>query len=88
MSNSNSEMIFSAILSMLRPSRAWLESAGGGIDTSTRLLEAGLIDSKDLLDIILEVEKRYGVQFNPEQIDFEAGITLGSLVNAFAPVGP
>ena len=32
------------------------------------MLSVGLVDSKDLLDIILEVEARCGVVFNPERI--------------------
>jgi hypothetical protein len=53
-------------------------------DASTQLLEVGLIDSKDLLDIILEVEERCAVEFDAEHIDFELGLTLGSLISAFA----
>lgn len=53
-----------------------------------RLLEVSLIDSTLLLDTILEVETRCGVQFNPERIDFETGVTLEALINAFEPVRP
>jgi acyl carrier protein len=55
----------------------------GGIDGSTRLLEIGLIDSTRLVDVILEVEIRCGVEFNPEHITMEADLTLGSLISAF-----
>lgn len=83
--DSNSDIIRSTILTLLAPAQGRIEIKEGGIDASTRLLEAGLIDSKNLLDIILEVEKRCDVRFNPEHIDFERGITLGSLVTAFDP---
>jgi len=53
-------------------------------DPSMKLLEIG--DSKELLDMILEVEKRCGVEFNPELLDTETGVTLGSLIQAFERV--
>jgi acyl carrier protein len=79
MSNSisKSEIIRSTILAILTPR---LEFSDGGIDALTQLLE---VDSNDLLDIILEVEERCGVEFNPEHINFVTGITLGSLISAF-----
>jgi acyl carrier protein len=78
-----SELIRSTVLALIPAGRARLPD--GAIDASTRLLEVGLIDSTRLLDIILEVETRCGVQFNPEHIDFETGVTLGGLINAFDP---
>ena len=83
-SNSNSDLVRSTILAMLRPKLSPGQLGNGGIDASTPLLELGLIDSKDLLDIILEVEERCTVEFKPERIDFETGLTLGSLIDAFA----
>jgi acyl carrier protein len=82
-SSSKSEIIRSTILELLTPrlSRSGFRS---GVDVSTHLLEVGLIDSKDLLDLILEVEERCAVKFDPEQINFETGLTLGSLISAFA----
>lgn len=85
MSNSSNknEIIRSIILELLRPrlSRSGFRS---GVDASTQLLEVGLIDSKDLLDIILEVEERCAVKFDPEHMNFESGLTLGNLISAFA----
>ena len=74
------------ILSLLGalPSRFDFEESGGS--ASTKLLEEGLIDSKNLLDIILEVETRCSVTFNPERINLEQGLTLVSLITAFDPV--
>jgi acyl carrier protein len=82
-SNSKSEIIRTTILELLSP-RLSLSGLKNSIDASTQLLEIGLIDSKDLLDIILEVEERCAVEFDPEHIDFEAGLTFGSLITAFA----
>ena len=56
------------------------------IDGTTELLSVGLIDSKALLDIILEVEQRCHVQFDPERINFEETLTLNRLVTSFVPV--
>ena len=55
----------------------------GRIDASIQLFDLVLIDSKDSLDIILDVEEPCGVTFNPEHIDFKTGITLESLISAF-----
>jgi acyl carrier protein len=82
-STSKNEIIFSTILEMLAPRLSRLPRRGGGVDASTQLLEMGLIDSKDLLDIILEVEQRCAVEFDPTRIDFEGNLTFGNLVSAF-----
>jgi acyl carrier protein len=82
-SSSKTEIVRSTILATLAPRLSRPGFVDGDIDASTPLYELGLIDSKDLLDIILEVEERCGVAFNPEHIDFETGITLGSLIRAF-----
>jgi acyl carrier protein len=81
-SNSKSEIIFSTILEMLTPRLARLNLTGG-IDTSTQLAEVGLTDSTDLLNIILEVEHRCAVEFDPMRIDLEGTLTFGNLVSAF-----
>jgi acyl carrier protein len=83
---SNHDIIRSTVLAMLPAGRA-RSALGDSIDASTRLLEVGLIDSTRLLDIILEVETRCGVEFNPSSIDFETGVTLGGLISAFDPAG-
>jgi acyl carrier protein len=83
-SSSKSEIIRSTILELLTPRLSRSRFRRNGVDASTQLLEVGLIDSKDLLDIILEVEERCAVEFDAERIDFESGLTLGSLISAFA----
>jgi acyl carrier protein len=49
---------------------------------------AGLLiaDSADLLDLIISVEEKAAVEFNPDGLDIEQGLTLAQLVNAF--IGP
>jgi hypothetical protein len=54
------------------------------ITGGTKLLELDIVDSQGLLDIILEIEARCGRQFDPEGIDFEGGITLDALTQAFS----
>ena len=90
MSNSTGQrdLIRRAIVAMLPSGRSRSPLSDGVIDGSTRLLEVGLIDSPRLLDIILDVESRCGVAFNPERIDPDASITLDSLISAFDPVSP
>jgi acyl carrier protein len=80
--NSKSEIILRTILEMLTPRLAPPEF-DNGIDASTQLSEVGLIDSTQLLDIILEVEQRCAVEFDPTRVDFQGTPTLGSLVSAF-----
>jgi acyl carrier protein len=54
------------------------------ITGGTKLLELDIVDSQGLLDVVLEIESRCGRQFDPEGVDFEGGITLDSLTQAFA----
>ena len=81
----SSDNIRSTILELLPQGRGQSLLKDGSLDPSIKLLEVGLIDSTRLLDIILEVEARCGVEFNPSSIDFETGITLGGLIGAFNP---
>lgn len=82
--DSKSEIVFSTILEMLSP-RLTRHNVKGGVDASTELAEVGLTDSTDLLDIILEVERRCAVEFDPMRVDFEKTLTFGNLVSAFSP---
>jgi acyl carrier protein len=43
-------------------------------------------DSADLLDVIVFVEEEAGVEFNPDGLDIEQGLTLAQLVSAFSDV--
>jgi acyl carrier protein len=82
-SDSKSEFICGTILSMLGP-RVARSQFRGDISASTQLLQLGLVDSTDLLDIILEVEQRCAVAFDPARVDFEENLTVATLVAAFA----
>ena len=53
----------------------------------TKLLEIGLIDSEDLVEVILEVEERCGCEFNPVEIDLEGGLTLDKFTSSFVVRG-
>lgn len=81
-SNSQSELVFRTILEMLAPKLSPAEF-NGGVDASTKLFDVGLIDSTHLLDIIMEVEQRCAVEFDPTRVNFEGALTLGDLVSAF-----
>ena len=77
-------------VAVLRVLRRLLSSSGrssGRIDDSTKLLEIGLIDSEDLIEIILEVEQECGCQFDPNETDLENGLTLGGLIASFVSIG-
>ena len=41
------------------------------------------IDSTDLLDLIMEVEERTGLRFEPDLIIVEGGITVAAIAQAF-----
>jgi len=79
--NNKGEIILKTILEML-PRISGPEFKGGA-DASTQLFDVGLLDSTHLLDIILEVEQRCAVKFDPTRVEFEGALTLGNLVSAF-----
>ena len=47
------------------------------------LVDLGILDSQALLDVILDVEQRSGLLFDADGMDFEAGVTLRRLADAF-----
>jgi acyl carrier protein len=61
-----------------------------GIDEKTALIDLGVIDSQGLLDLILEVEDRSGLIFDPLRIDLEGVVTLERIAAAFSgePLSP
>lgn len=80
--NNKRQIVFGAIVEMLT-ARLSPAALADGVDESTRLIEVGLIDSTHLLDVILEVEQRCAVEFDPTRVDFAGALTVGSLVSAF-----
>lgn len=75
------DLIWQIILRALAPR---LSAAGNStIEADTNLAKLGLVDSAALLDIIVQVESEAGVEFNPEGLDLEEGLTMQALVSAF-----
>lgn len=80
MSASSIDTIRELILELLSP-----KIGSAIVDDRTKLVGLGLIDSADLLDVIVSVEQETGLDFDPEGVDLEEGLTLGLLIAAFAP---
>ena len=74
-------IVFRALTSKLRAAGRDRNDIGDG----SKLLELGLIDSEDLIEIILEIEQQCGCEFDPQQMDLEAGLTIGGLIGSFVP---
>jgi acyl carrier protein len=58
------------------------------VQDDTNLAELLIADSADLLDIIVFVEEQATVEFNPDGLDIEQGLTLAQLVSAFSDPSP
>jgi acyl carrier protein len=56
------------------------------VQDDTNLAELLIADSADLLDVIVFVEGEAAVEFNPDGLDIEQGLTLTQLVSAFGDV--
>jgi acyl carrier protein len=54
------------------------------VQDDTNLAELLIADSADLLDLIIFVEEEAAVQFDPDGLDIEQGLTLAQLVGAFS----
>jgi acyl carrier protein len=50
------------------------------------LVSLGLVDSVDILDVLLEVEATLGTEFDPDRLNFEGGLTVRKLVAGFPPM--
>lgn len=96
MANATKDDIRAALLDILKPRLSEIETGstpgktGDSGDLSARDASAdlGLIDSSDLLDVILDVEQRCCVIFNPERISFDSVLSLETLVDAFDVAEP
>jgi acyl carrier protein len=53
------------------------------IDDDSDLVNLGIVDSIGILDILLEVEATCGIEFDPERLVLEGGLTVSKLVAAF-----
>jgi acyl carrier protein len=82
-----SDTVRSIILRSIVINGGRAKTAVGEIGDECKLLELGLIDSEDLVDIILEVEEQCRCEFNPEAVDVANGLTLKGLISAFVPKG-
>ncbi len=70
------------VLAALAPKLA-AAVATATVDDDTNLTELGLIDSADLMEVIVWVEEKGKMEFDPDRIELENGVTLQSLINAF-----
>jgi acyl carrier protein len=67
-----------------------LDAAGWSdfrLTDETKLLDLGIIDSEDLIEMILEVENYFECEFDPVEIDLESGLTLSGFVKSFITKG-
>lgn len=48
------------------------------------LVDVGLLDSLDLIDVLFEVQATCGCEFDPEHLKLEGGVTVRKLVAAFS----
>lgn len=53
------------------------------ISPSTRVYDTGLVDSQAILDLIMQVERETGLEFNASDFDLEAPLTPLRLAQAF-----
>ena len=71
------------IIRRLEPKLA--EAGTLGIDDDTNLMGIVLMESVELLDLVIWVEEQAQVEFNPENLNLEDGLTVRDLVVAFVP---
>jgi acyl carrier protein len=81
-----SERIRLVLLEVLGPRLGRTQSGTVADPASGELTDLGLVDSSDLLDVVLDVEQRCGVIFNPERISFDSALSLEGLAAAFERV--
>lgn len=65
-------------------SRSANRASAGALDSETRLMEAGILDSLDLMSLLNQVEQAYGFtlpddEFVPE--NFETPRTIAAMIN-------
>lgn len=84
----NSNEVRQLILELLTPKLKSVGYSINDIDDTTDLMTLGILDSLDLLDMMLVIEEKTGFQFCPENADLDHGLTIESFVSAFSPACP
>jgi acyl carrier protein len=72
-----------SILGFLAPKLAEMGSAA--IDHDANLMGSLLIDSAELLELVIWVEENVQIEFNPDSLNLEDGLTIRQLISAFEP---
>ncbi len=58
---------------------------GADFENSVTLVEDGILDSLDIVEIISEIEKEYGIEILPDQIDpdnFQSVETMWKMIQS------
>ena len=53
------------------------------INSETEIFGSGLADSQMFFDIVMEVERKTGLMFNPDALGFEGEMTPSKMATAF-----
>jgi acyl carrier protein len=81
MSQLSERSLRESILQFLAPKLT--EIGPEGIDDDANLMGSVLIDSAELLELIVWVEENVQVEFTPDDLNLEDGVTIRQLINAF-----
>jgi acyl carrier protein len=83
MSQLNEESVRRSILGFLAPKLG--QSGPAVIDEDENLMEGILSDSAELLELVVWVEEKVNIEFNPDGLNLEDGLTIRQLIGAFDP---
>lgn len=83
MSQLRESTIRDTILAFLAPKLAAIGSTA--VDHDANLMGAVLIDSAELLELVIWVEESVEIEFNPDGLNLEDGLTIRQLISAFEP---
>lgn len=61
------------------------EKGSPAIDEDTNLMGSVLLESVELLELVVWVEEKVQVEFNPDSLNLEDGLTVRQLIGAFQP---
>lgn len=59
------------------------EMGSPAIDDDTNLMGSVLIESVELLELVVWVEENAQVEFDPDSLNLEDGVTIRQLISAF-----